>query len=180
MSDVYSLISQKHLMLLTTQYFCPNCPSLIYLIAFLTALVIFLQIAVKLLNVVIYLQLNSGIIRLHIVYYYGEWFTYTFRRNSLGYQPHFPGISDIGLQDEFSHICNWAKANKMIINLGKTKGIVFRRPCNGVRSSHMPLPISNIEQVDIVNFWLFYFHATFILMPKCVRYLSYAVREFTC
>ena len=32
-----------------------------------------------------------------------------------------PGNSDIGLHDEFSHICNWAKANKMIINLGKTK-----------------------------------------------------------
>jgi len=39
-----------------------------------------------------------------------------------------PGNSDIGLHDEFSHICNWAKANKMIINLRKTKEIVFRRP----------------------------------------------------
>jgi len=29
-----------------------------------------------------------------------------------------PGNSDIKLHDEFSHICNWAKANKMIINLG--------------------------------------------------------------
>jgi len=60
-----------------------------------------------------------------------------------------PGNSDIGLHDEFSHICNWAKANKMIINLGKTKEIVFRRP--NVRSFHMPLPISDIEQVDVVN-----------------------------
>jgi len=60
-----------------------------------------------------------------------------------------PGNSDIGLQDEFSHICSWAKANKMIINMGKTKEIVFRRP--NVRSFHMPPPISNIDQVDVVN-----------------------------
>ena len=60
-----------------------------------------------------------------------------------------PGNSDIGLHDEFSHICNWAKANKMIINLGKTKEIVFR--CPNARSFHMPLPISSIEQVDVVN-----------------------------
>jgi len=60
-----------------------------------------------------------------------------------------PGNSDIGLHDEFSHICNWAKAYKMIINLRKTKEIVFRRP--NARSFHMPLPISSIEQVDVVN-----------------------------
>jgi len=37
----------------------------------------------------------------------------------------------------------------MIINLGKTKEIVFRRP--NARSFHMPVPISSIEQVDVVN-----------------------------
>ena len=58
-----------------------------------------------------------------------------------------PGNSDIGLHDDYSHSCNWAQANKMIINLGKTKDIVFRRP--NVRSIHITLPISNIEQVDV-------------------------------
>ena len=45
----------------------------------------------------------------------------------------------------------------------------------------MPLPSSNIDQVDVVNFLgtVFYFYATFDLMPKCVTYLRYAV-EFTC
>ena len=68
----------------------------------------------------------------------------------------------------------------MVINLGKTKEIVFRRP--NAKSFHMPLPVSNIEQVDVVNliYCVFYFHATFALMSKCVMYLSYAVREFTC
>jgi len=47
-----------------------------------------------------------------------------------------PGDSDIRLQGEFSHCCNWAKASKMIINLGKTKVIEFRQA--NVWSFHMP------------------------------------------
>ena len=57
-----------------------------------------------------------------------------------------PGNSDMGLHGEFSHI-NWAKPNKMIINLRKTKEIVFRRPT--ARSFHMPILISSIEQANM-------------------------------
>jgi len=39
-----------------------------------------------------------------------------------------PDKSDFGLNEEFIKIENWARMNKLIINLGKTKEIVFRRP----------------------------------------------------
>ena len=62
--------------------------------------------------------------------------------------------------DEFDHIKTWARANKLILNLGKTKEIVFRRP----RALHfyMPLSIDYIEQLDcaklrgILNWILIY------------------------
>ena len=57
-----------------------------------------------------------------------------------------PGNSDIGLSEEFISIENWARANKLIINLGKTKEIVFRRP--SLRHFTNPPPINNFEEVD--------------------------------
>jgi len=81
--------------------------------------------------------------------------------------------SDIGLHDEFSHICNWAKANKMIINLGKTKEIVFGRP--NARSFHMPLPISSIEPVDVVNSLGTSGYATWFTVAGAIRIAHYDV-----
>ena len=39
-----------------------------------------------------------------------------------------PENSDVPMQDEFAHVQEWARSNKMIINLAKTKEIVFHRP----------------------------------------------------
>jgi len=36
--------------------------------------------------------------------------------------------SDVGLDQEFQDVKDWALVNKMILNLIKTKEIVFRRP----------------------------------------------------
>ena len=53
--------------------------------------------------------------------------------------------SDIAVAQEFVHIKKWAEDNKMIINLNKTKEIVFRRP--SIRHLLAPVPVSGIEQV---------------------------------
>lgn len=40
-----------------------------------------------------------------------------------------PEHSDVGIEAEFLNVMEWADRNKMIINVDKTKEIVFRRPC---------------------------------------------------
>jgi len=39
-----------------------------------------------------------------------------------------PELTDVDLCDEFMAVQNWAQTNKMIINMAKTKELVFRRP----------------------------------------------------
>ena len=46
-------------------------------------------------------------------------------------------------------IKDWATVNKMIINMSKTKELVFYRPHPS--RSHMPLAVDNIEQVKIAK-----------------------------
>ena len=57
----------------------------------------------------------------------------------------FPSDSNIGLEEEFANIQQWASINKMKINLAKTKEIVFKRP--NLRLSVHLAPVANIEQV---------------------------------
>jgi len=57
-----------------------------------------------------------------------------------------PEHTDTHLSVEFNHIQQWASINKMILNLLKTKEIVFRRPCP--KRFHLPPPLDGIEQVD--------------------------------
>lgn len=56
-----------------------------------------------------------------------------------------PEHSDISVAAEFANIQDWARINKMTINLSKTKEIVFRRP----HPSKFTVPFNgiNIEQV---------------------------------
>jgi len=51
-----------------------------------------------------------------------------------------PQYCDVDLATEFHNIQRWATDNKMIINLSKTKEIVFRRPC--------PLQFNFVPSVD--------------------------------
>jgi len=60
-----------------------------------------------------------------------------------------PETSNCTLTDEFEHIKAWATANKMVINMSKTKELVFYRPHPS--RSHMPSAVDNIEQVKIAK-----------------------------
>ena len=57
-----------------------------------------------------------------------------------------PEQSDISMKEEFTNIQDWARRNKMVINLSKTKEIVFRRPHPG-KFALSP----SIEEVEIVR-----------------------------
>ena len=59
-----------------------------------------------------------------------------------------PGNSDVNATMEFNHIQDWAKHNSMIINLGKTKEIIFYIPRAIGLPSVTPLPIFGIKQVS--------------------------------
>ena len=51
--------------------------------------------------------------------------------------------------EEFKHIEDWAIANKMVINMSKTKELVF---CKSHPSrSYVPLAVNNIGQVKIAK-----------------------------
>ena len=56
-----------------------------------------------------------------------------------------PAYSDVSLLSEFEHVKQWAADNKMIINISKTKELVFQRPS----SKHFlaPSAVFGIEQV---------------------------------
>ena len=57
-----------------------------------------------------------------------------------------PSDSDTDLVDEFDYdIKRWAAQNHMVINLQKTKELVFRRP--NPRLVVLPVPLDQIEQV---------------------------------
>jgi len=60
-----------------------------------------------------------------------------------------PEHSDVDLLTEFEHMKKWASDNKMIINLAKTKEIVFRRPCP--KQDHLPPSFDCIDCVDSVK-----------------------------
>ena len=53
-----------------------------------------------------------------------------------------PSDSDIGLAEEFNHVKHWPDENRMVINILKTKEIVFRRP--NPRRCINPVPISKV------------------------------------
>ena len=60
-----------------------------------------------------------------------------------------PQYCDVDLATEFDNIQHWAMHNKMIINLSKTKEIVFRRPCP-LRYNFVP-SVDDVALVDYVN-----------------------------
>jgi len=49
----------------------------------------------------------------------------------------------------FNNVRQWARVNKMILNLSETKEIVFRRPCP--KRDYLPPSLDNIEQVDQIR-----------------------------
>ena len=60
-----------------------------------------------------------------------------------------PEHIDVDTVVELEHIKNWTNENKMILNMSKTKEIVFRRPCP-VRF-HLSPSFDSIEMVDYIK-----------------------------
>jgi hypothetical protein len=60
-----------------------------------------------------------------------------------------PQHTDIAIGTEYSNILQWAQRNKMVINVGKTKEIVFRRP--SIRFMDVQSSFKDIELVDEVK-----------------------------
>ena len=56
-----------------------------------------------------------------------------------------PAYSDVSLLSEFEHVKQWAADNKMIINISKTKELVFQRP--SLKHFLAPSAVCGIEQV---------------------------------
>ena len=94
--------------------------------------------------------------------------------------------SPVDLATEFSHIEEWSKDNKLIINKNKTEEIVLRR--SKIRHFLTPPPLSGICQVDEVKLlgvyltnsshFLRYFFFTFgIIVCTCLLYTSPSPRD---
>ena len=80
-----------------------------------------------------------------------------------------PEKTDASLEDEFRSLKRWAESNKMILNLFKTKEIVFHRP--DPRLYFPPVPLSDVERVKSVKLLGVYFSDTrFILMSTLSMY----------
>ena len=60
-----------------------------------------------------------------------------------------PEHTDIDLKAEFNDVRQWAQVNKLILNLSKTKEIVFRRPCP--KRDYLPPSLDDIEVVDNIR-----------------------------
>jgi len=60
-----------------------------------------------------------------------------------------PENTNCTLLEEFEHIKDWARTNKMIINMSKTKELVCHRP--HPTRFQMPEVVDNTEQVKIAR-----------------------------
>ena len=60
-----------------------------------------------------------------------------------------PEINTVSLKEEFDHLRIWAQTNKLVINMLKTKEIVFHRP--NPRGLVMPPPLTNIDCVKFAK-----------------------------
>ena len=69
-----------------------------------------------------------------------------------------PQHSSVSMQQEFQNLQTWSIANKLQINLQKTKEIVFRRPSAWNFITPQPLPF--IEQLTVTKFLGIHISAT--------------------
>ena len=63
-----------------------------------------------------------------------------------------PAYSDVSLLSEFEHVKQWAADNKMIINISKTKELVFQRP--SLKHFLAPSAVCGIEQCKATGSYL--------------------------
>ena len=67
-----------------------------------------------------------------------------------------PEHTDIDLAAEFQNILNWAKDNHMMVNISKTKELVFHRPS---AKPPLPCPLTDIEQLLQLNYLVLLFRS---------------------
>jgi len=60
-----------------------------------------------------------------------------------------PADTDVCLTEELNHVKHWADENRMVINILKTKEIVFRRP--NPKQCITPVLIGEVQQVTSAN-----------------------------
>ena len=60
-----------------------------------------------------------------------------------------PSINSSTIPDEFQHISDWAKANNLKLNAGKTKEMIFHRPRTNTLT--FPPPLDGITRVTTMS-----------------------------
>ena len=60
-----------------------------------------------------------------------------------------PERTDVDMSEEFSHIMKWSSDNKLIVNLAKTKEIVFNRP--NLNNDLSPKELEGVERVEVAK-----------------------------
>jgi len=78
-----------------------------------------------------------------------------------------PENSKVDITDEFEHIKKWANTNSMVINLAKTKEIVFHRP--NPRNFVKPAAMDTIEQLTVAKILGVFVHGGF----KCDNHVDF-------
>ena len=73
-----------------------------------------------------------------------------------------PAYSDVSLLSEFEHVKQWTADNKMIINISKTKELVFQRP--SLKHFLAPSAVCGIEQVPSAKHWELSLRIILVLM----------------
>ena len=61
-----------------------------------------------------------------------------------------PERTDVDMSEEFNHIMKWSSDNKLIVNLAKTKEIVFHRP--NPKNYLYPKKLKGVERVEVAKF----------------------------
>ena len=85
-----------------------------------------------------------------------------------------PENTDVCLEDEFKHVVQWSVQNKLIINLTKTKEMVFHRP--GPCRFIAPPPLVDIERVATFKLLGVYIAST-LSMETHVNYILSLVNQ---
>ena len=81
-----------------------------------------------------------------------------------------PEDSDIGLETEFNNILEWADNNSMVINLPKTKELIFYNP--RARPKSFPPPIPTVERVTSAKLLGIYIQDNFKCDMQCISSIS--------
>jgi len=79
-----------------------------------------------------------------------------------------PQHTDTELQQKFNHVRSWAANNRLILNLSKTKEMVFKQ--SRVWCFHMPAALDDVEQIDCCKLLGVMFQSNF-KMDSRVNYL---------